>query len=201
MARRSVIVVRSLSLRNNGTERRNVSRSFLPPPDAQILWSRSNGFVEYAVQNGYALCGTLDEISFSLELCSEALGYNHNYPSDITFWINGVELCTFACPGDFGNRYGKFTPPWWFVDSTKYGLLTTISIMDSGVYLNGKLVNKNVDINALGLKESNRTLLKIGIKDDALHKGGFNIFGDKFGDYNQSIIFNATYKPIKNTKK
>ncbi len=165
--------------------------------DAQVIWSRNYGFVEYAIENGYALAGELSEIGFSLELCSEALGYNHNYPSDITFWLNGVELCTFDCPGDFGNRYGKYTPSWWYPDSTKYGILVTINIIDSGVYLNGKLVNKHVNINKLDLKNGNRTLLKIGIKDDAVHKGGFNLFGDKFGDYNQSIVLNATYKQNK----
>lgn len=162
--------------------------------DAQILWSRNCGHVEYAISNRYAQMGVLSDINVSLELCSEALGYNHNYPSDITFWINGVELCTFHCPGDFGNRYGKFTPKWWYIDSTKYGLLTTINVLDSGVYLNGKQVNKNIDIAALRLDKGNRTSLKIGIKNTAVHKGGFNLFGDKFGDYDQPIVFNAVYK-------
>lgn len=163
--------------------------------DAQIIWSHGTGFIEYAIPNSYALVGEIDDINFSLELCSEARGYNHNYPSDITFWINDVELCTFNCPGDFGKRYGKYTPEWWFIESTKYGLLTNINIIESGVYLNGKLVNKHVDINKLDLKSGNRTTIKIGVKDDAVNKGGFNIFGEKFGDYNQAIVFNAVYKP------
>ena len=29
---------------------------------------------------------------------------------------------------------------------------------------------------------------KIGIKPDAIHKGGINLFGKNFGDYKQSII-------------
>lgn len=164
--------------------------------DAQIIWSRNIGFVEYAISNNYTATGELSEVDLSLELCSEALGYNHNYPSDITFWMNGKELCTFRCPGDFGNRYGKYTPAWWYIDSTKYGLLTTVNILDSGVYLNGKLVNKRVCLDDLDLSHGNRTNIKIGIKDNAVHKGGFNLFGDKFGDYDQAILFGATYKSI-----
>jgi predicted transcriptional regulator len=38
------------------------------------------------------------------------------------------------------------------------------------------------------LKETNRIKLTIGIKEDAVHKGGINIFGKNFGDYPQSIV-------------
>ena len=30
--------------------------------------------------------------------------------------------------------------------------------------------------------------LTIGIKDDAVHKGGINLFGKNFGDYDQAIV-------------
>jgi predicted transcriptional regulator len=30
--------------------------------------------------------------------------------------------------------------------------------------------------------------MKIGVKPDAKYVGGFNLFGEKFGDYPQSII-------------
>lgn len=163
--------------------------------DAQLIWSHGYGYLEYAISNEYAFIGILEELNFSLELCSEARGYNHNFPSDITFWINGVELCTFKCPGDYGNRYGKYTPDWWFPDSTKYGVLTTVAVVNEGVYLNGKAVGKHVGLPALNLKDGNRTTLKIGIKDNAVNKGGFNVFGEKFGDYAQDIVFNATYRP------
>ena len=182
------------------TERQHIMedeprRTFIPERrDAQIIWSRNSGDLLYAVPNDYAIKGKLSEINFSAELCSETMGYNNEYPSDITFWINDTELCTFTCPGDYGDRYGKYTPPWWFPESTKYGLLTTVSIRERGVYLNEKLVNKRVKLGGLNLTKGNRTTLKIGVKKDAEHLGGFNIFGDKFGDYNQGIVFTAIYE-------
>ena len=162
--------------------------------DAQIIWSNGYGSLSYALPNDFALNGNLSEINFSLEVCSEARGFNSDYPSDITFYINDIQVCTFTSPGDYGDRYGKFTPPWWYPESTKYGLLTNISIRDRGVFLNEKLVNKAIGLADLKLSEGHRMTFKLEVKKDAQHAGGFNIFGDKFGDYNQNIVFTATYK-------
>lgn len=161
---------------------------------AQLIWNKHAGYLTYAIPNEYADTERLKSISFSMELCAETNGWNNNYPSDITFYINDVELCTWTCPGDFGDRYGTFTPPWWFLESSKYGLLTTVGIQNDGVYLNQKLVNKRIKLSDLNLKNGNKTTFKIAVKENAVYCGGFNIFGEKFGDYNQAIIFTALYE-------
>jgi predicted transcriptional regulator len=162
--------------------------------NAQIIWSNGYGSLSYAFPNDFTLNGNLSEISFSLEICSEARGFNSDYPSDITFSVNDIEVCIFTSPGDYGDRYGKFTPPWWYPESTKYGLLTNISIRDRGVFLNEKLVNKTIGLADLNLSNGHKMTFKLEVKKDAQHAGGFNIFGDKFGDYAQHINFTATYK-------
>jgi tetratricopeptide (TPR) repeat protein len=161
--------------------------------NAQIIWNSNDAYLTYAIANSYACFKKVTSISFSLEICAEAYGYNHDFPSDITFSVNGVELATYTCKGDFGDRYGKYTPTWWFVESTKYGELVTVSVTDEGVYINDKLVNRNVSVRSLNLSEGNRTEIKIEVKEDAVRCGGFNIFGEKFGDYNQHIVFSANY--------
>lgn len=162
--------------------------------NAQIIWNKHAGYLTYAIPNDYADSDQLKSISFSMELCAETNGWNNDYPSDITFYINDVELCTWTCPGDFGDRYGTFTPPWWFIESTKYGLLTTVGVQNDGVYLNQMLFNKNVKLSDLNLKSGNKTTFKICVKENAKYCGGFNIFGEKFGDYNQAIVFTALYE-------
>jgi predicted transcriptional regulator len=162
--------------------------------NAQIIWNKNSGYITYALPSDFAFKGSLSEITISLELCSETNGYNLDFPSDITFSLNDIELCTFLSVGDFGDHYGKFTPPWWFSESTKYGVLTTISIKENGVYLNEKLVNKKVTLNTLDFTKSPKTTFKLQVKEDAEHVGGFNIFGEKFGEYNQAIVFTAIYK-------
>ncbi len=161
---------------------------------AKIIWSSNSCYFEYAIPNDYTSNGDLSSISFSLELCSEARGYNPNFPSDITFSINGIEVCTYTSLGDYGDRYGTFTPEWWYTESTKYGVLVNIYINNNGVYLNEKLITKKINLKSLNLDKGNRTSFKIEVKKDAKNIGGINIFGKKFGDFNQDILFMAKYK-------
>lgn len=162
--------------------------------DAQIIWNSHYGRLTYALENSFAEKAPLKSVSFSMELCSEAKGYNHDFPSDITFWINGVELCTWTSPGDFGDKYGIFTPAWWFPESTKYGLMTTVTVRKTGVFLNDKLVNRSITLQNIKVSDGDRLTFSFGVKKDAVHLGGFNIFGEKFGDYNTAITFTATFK-------
>ena len=164
---------------------------------AQIIWSRYNCFLEYTISNSYAKKHQLSSISFSMELCSEAMGYNPNYKSDVTVSVNGVELFTYTLKGDYGDRYGKFTPSWWFVESTKYGELVNFVVNDDGVFVNEKLVTSNIKLSNLKLEEGNKTTLRLEVKKDAKNCGGLNIFGENFGDYKQNIEFLAAYKENK----
>ena len=52
--------------------------------NAQILWF-TQGYVEYAFPNYLQPNQTVEELHISLELSSEAPGYNEDWPSDITF--------------------------------------------------------------------------------------------------------------------
>ena len=135
---------------------------------------------------------TVKSLNLSLELCSETMYYRDKYPSDITFFVNDIELFTWTSPGDFGGRRGKYTPKSWPLTSTQFGLLKTFKIDSKGVTLDNILVNPNVNINDLNIQNNNVITLTIKIKEDAIHKGGINIFGKNFGDYNQSIILTVT---------
>jgi predicted transcriptional regulator len=57
----------------------------------------------------------------------------------------------------------------------------------TGCYIDGVLVSR-VTIADLKLSEHHSVKVKIGIKDDAEHVGGMNIFGRGFGNYNQDIV-------------
>jgi predicted transcriptional regulator len=159
---------------------------------AQLIWTMPTGSLTYAVRNSIFQKGQVSSIQISLELCSEANGYNKNFPSDITFWINGIEIGTWTSPGDFGDRYGKYTPDWWYPESTKYGLLVTLEVNESGSFINGLESGKAV-LQSLRLGEGNRVLFKLGVKKDAFNRGGFNLFGEKFGDYPQPIVFRSVF--------
>ena len=162
---------------------------------ADIIWA-NKGFLKYAFSNDFAKNNICEELELSLEICSETINYDNHFKSDVTFWINDIELCTYTCPGDFGDRYGKLNPQWWNNQSspTQYGELITIKINDKGVFLNGDLQNKKITLNALRLAKSNRLTFTLGNKAGVLNEGGFNIFGKSFGDYPQDILLKATIK-------
>ena len=161
---------------------------FLPERiNAECLWF-NKGFISYNFPSPPSnKLSLMSEISFSFEICSEANCYNNNWPSDITVYINKIEILTFTSPGDFGGRRGKYTPKFWPITSTQFGLLKNITIDGQGVFLDGKLVNKNVAFENLQLSAGSAIQLTIGIKDDAVHKGGINLFGKNFGDFQQAI--------------
>ena len=56
----------------------------------------------------------IDQITLSFEISSEAPGVCDNWPSDITFRLNDINIGKWTSPGDFGDVRGMFTPDWWF---------------------------------------------------------------------------------------
>ena len=97
-------------------------------------------------------------------------------------------MVTTTLPGDFGGRRGKFSPIYWSINSTQYGILKNIEINEKGVYENNVLVSTDIKFDDLNLYAGNAVQLRLEIKEDAVHRGGINIFGKNFGDYNQAIV-------------
>ncbi len=166
--------------------------------DAQIIWF-TQGYLEYHFPNEILEYNNVKEISFSAELCSEAKGYNEDYPSDITLWINNIEVGTWTSPGDFGGKQGKFTPKWWKQSSTQYGLYKTWKITSEGCFIDKKKVSL-VHIKSLQLQNAPFISIKLGVKADADHVGGMNVFGSKFGNNDQDLILKITYIDTKGKK-
>jgi predicted transcriptional regulator len=152
---------------------------------AQLIWFTS-GYLEYRFAIMNIQNKIIKSLIFSFEVCSEAAGYNNDWPSDITVWINGEELYTFRSPGDFGGKRGLYTPLWWSENSSQYGELRHLEINEAGSFDDGI---KCSDLNLAALRITQRDFIsfKIGVKEDAEHAGGINIFGEHFGNYNQNI--------------
>lgn len=161
---------------------------------AELIWSTPTAKLIYPIDKTPFMDKKLISMSISLELCSEAMGYNENYQSDITFSINNKELGTYTSPGDFGNRYGTYTPNWWYTESTKYGQLVTIEITSRGVFINGNSINQDIKISDFEEINEEALFLTIEVKEDAANKGGINLFGEKFGDYAQGIVVKTRYE-------
>ena len=120
-----------------------------------------------------------------MEISSEFPFYNDDWPSDITFSLNDIEVGTWTSPGDYSDIRGKNNPEWWPENMNQYGILKTLQITNHGTYMNGeKLSNISID----KFKDAiDYWTIKFEIKESAENVGGLTIFGRGFGDYEQEI--------------
>jgi predicted transcriptional regulator len=155
---------------------------------AALVWFEK-GYVEYKFPNNalYLKKGMVQRLELSMEMSSEVPGTNKNWLSDISVWINGTEIGVWTSPGDFGDRRGKFTPSFWKLEGSQYGILTTWEVTNQGTFID-RLQVSGVNLHDLRLNDHHSVKVRIGIADRAEHAGGINIFGKGFGDYDQEII-------------
>lgn len=158
--------------------------------NAKILWF-SQGFVEYKIPNHLLANQHADELEISMELGSEAPGSNSDWPSDISFFINGVKLGQWTSPGDFAGTRGKFTPAWWNIVVNQFGLLKVLRITKTGTFMDGEKISDttidDIDVNR------KQWSFRIAVEDNALNAGGLTIYGKGFGNYDQDMVFKLYY--------
>ncbi len=154
--------------------------------DASLLWFAESGYVEYYFANPLPPGVVLDEIRLSAEICSEAPAFREDWASDITLTINDLDVGTWTCPSDFGNRKGKLTPERW-KSGTEYGMLTEWSVSNHGSTING-ISASSTTISSLKLAYNEPIRVRFEIRKDAVNKHGLNLFGSGFGDHPQDIV-------------
>lgn len=167
----------------------DVPDTFLDPDrmNTALLWF-TRGYVEYQFPNNARLSRTeLEAIEFSMELSSEVPGTSADWPSDITLTVNGVEAGTWTSPGDFGDKRGVFTPDWWKLKGSQYGKLKSWRVGTAGTYVDGVKIS-DVSLAMLDVAGHHSIRLRIGVRSDARHPGGMNLFGRGFGNYDQDIV-------------
>ena len=155
---------------------------------AALVWF-GKGYIEYKFPNNarYLEGKSIKRLELSLEMSSEVPGTNKKWLSDISVWINEKEIGVWTSPGDFGDRRGKFTPSFWKLEGSQYGLLTTWEVTDSGTFIDRRQVS-DVNLVDLKLNDHHSVKVRVGIADNAKNTGGVNVFGKGFGDYDQDII-------------
>jgi predicted transcriptional regulator len=175
----------------------DVPTAFFSPDriKASLVWFEK-GYVEYKFPNNALYANKekqLERLELAMEISSEVPGTDKKWPSDISVWINNAELGVWTSPGDFGDRRGKFTPPFWKLEGSQYGILTTWTVDAEGAFVNGSPVS-GITLNDLKLHRHHSIRVRIGVKDTAKHVGGINIFGKGFGNYDQDILLKLFLK-------
>jgi predicted transcriptional regulator len=160
---------------------------------AQLLWS-SGGYIEYQFPNTLPVQAAVRGVELAMEVASEAPGYRNEYPSDLTIWINGVEIGTWTSPGDYGGVRGRLNPQWWADNMNQNGLLKVWGVDRQGASVDGVAVSK-VRIEELRIRPWEPVRVRIGIKADAPNQGGFTLFGKGFGNYEMDLVLRIAYDP------
>lgn len=159
---------------------------------AQLVWFR-HGYLAYRFPNRLPAGTEPVRLDLSVEMCSEAPLHNLDWPSDISLWINSIEVGTWTSPADFGGQRGLLTPDWWESKDTQYGQLKIWSVAENGSYIDGKVIS-SVRLNDLHLADKTFIEVRLGVKPTAVNLGGLNLFGDKFGNYPQSMVLKVDYR-------
>jgi len=160
--------------------------------EAQLIWFKQ-GFLEYRIPNRLPPKAIPETLRLSMEMCSEAPQYDLNWPSDITLWLNGIEIGYWTSPADFGGEQGRLTPEWWPLRNCQYGLLKEWYVNEQEAGIDGRKLS-NVKLADLGLEEARTISIKLGVKPDAKNIGGLNLFGRQFGNHPQDIILWLSYR-------
>ncbi len=159
--------------------------------DAHIIWF-GKGFIEYRIPNMLPANQKIDRLTLSFEISSEAPGSNSDWPSDITFSLNGTKLGTWTSPGDFGDVHGMFTPDWWFPNWNQYGLLKMLVIDKNGTFIDGTKIS-DVTSSKLNITTQDDIVFRFSVEETAMNVGGLTLFGKNFGNYNQDINVRVNY--------
>ena len=154
-----------------------------------------SGYLEYRFPRDFPKGVEVLEVIFSAEISSEAqLPIGHTEcPSDITLWINNVEIGTWTCPEFFTGTRGRYTPNWVGLSNNQYGLLKTWYITREGSRVDGEVLS-DITLNDLNLFKHKYIQVRIGRKSDAKNKNGIQLFGRNFGNYPQDLVFQIKYR-------
>lgn len=159
---------------------------------ARVLWF-TEGYVTYNFPNPILKMQDITELQISFEISGEAPGASDKYPSDIHFFINDIDLCTYRSPGEYFDRVGRFTPNWWFKNFGQYGRFKILAVNEEGTFLDG-LPAGGTRLSDLKLANNDDILFKISCEDRRECQGGVTLFGKSFGDYAQGIKCKLFYK-------
>lgn len=167
--------------------------SFLNPhrASAALIWFKS-GFLEYRFPRNPHPSRKISGLSVTAELCSEFPGHKDEWPSDISVWINGIEIGTWTSPGDMGGVRGRHTPLWWGLRDTQYGFLKTWRVSTEGSFIDGVSCSP-VHIADLDIEGNDCYKVRLGVKEDAENCGGINLFGNNFGNYQCGLILRVEF--------
>ena len=201
-----------LASKNNVIKKWDDPEIFYDPErvGAGLVWC-SYGFIEYKIPLSRPFeHSSPSRIEIKLELSAQGGVARHralSLPdyidrkhltdgcSDVTFWVNGIEAGTVNVQEYSRGGGGKYTPTWW--KGSNYGKPVTLMLEEDRIVINGRPYPQ-LSIRDFNIMDPMR--LRIGIKKEAAHISGFNIYGAGFGNYSKDIAVKIFGLPLRTLK-
>ena len=158
---------------------------------ADILWF-AKGYLEYVVPNYLASEQELQEIQLSFEISSEAPIYCANWPSEIHFSLNAVEVGFWNCPANVGESTSMEKKSIWWPRSNQSGILKVLSVTRTGTFIDGMPLSK-VKLNDVFTEGMSEFKFRISSPDSSANAGGITLYGINLGGFNQGIRAKVFY--------
>jgi predicted transcriptional regulator len=160
--------------------------------EAHLVWFRQ-GRLTYRFPNRLPKGALVDTLWLSAEVASEAPMHHHDWPSDITVWIDDVAIGTWTSPADYGGQRGLLSPSWWDARNSQYGILKEWRVSGEGSFIDGLRLS-HVTLSDLDLGARPYIAVGIGVEAGARNVGGINLFGRGFGNYPQDLVLRIRYR-------
>ena len=95
---------------------------------------------------------------------------------------------------------GLLNPDWWPEHMTQHGALKVFSTDANGSAVDGSPASP-VTIDQLMVVPQQPIVVRIGVKPDAAHQGGFNLFGSGFGNYPQDLVLRLHFRKLDGARR
>lgn len=161
--------------------------------EAGIIWF-TTGFLEYRIPN-YTAGRKVNEIQISFEIGSEAPYHNNDWPSDIHFTVNGVDIGDWQSPGDIGGIKYSGNPVWWPPHLNQYGFLKLLRINHEGSFIDGRKISAVTIDQLQDKREEEPFVLRFSVNPAGENPRGLTLYGQNFGRYEQGILARVITEP------
>lgn len=159
--------------------------------NAQVLWLK-NGTLRYLFSSVMDKNVEVESLVFSMEICTQG-EIDKILKTEIHIKINGCDLGGVLLNGNPDGQRGALNPDWWPDVITQHGELSVWKVTRQGSFLHNHFLS-GVTLEDLHLLDSESITVDIDLPENKEYSSGLNMFGNRFGNYDQALQMVITYR-------
>ena len=159
--------------------------------NAQVLWLK-NGTLRYLFASVTDKSVDIESLVLSMEVCTQ--GEIDTIPqTELHIKINGCDLGGVLINARQDGLRGTLNPDWWPDVITQHGELCVWKVTRQGSFLHNHFLS-DVTLEDLHLLDSESITMDIDLPAGREFSSGMNLFGNRFGNYDQALQMVITYR-------